>query len=101
MRKYAALTALGIALITMLALTVTASLTPANAGLGCPGNSDAAVTAYAHMFGVSRSLVLESCCSIQCGRDAIQRVGRADRDDKKYQACLSKCVNAAEAARRH
>jgi hypothetical protein len=31
MRKYAAATALGITLITMLALTVSASLTPANA----------------------------------------------------------------------
>jgi hypothetical protein len=51
MHKYAAATALGIALITMVALTVSASLTPANATAVCPRSSDT-VTTGAHMWGV-------------------------------------------------
>jgi hypothetical protein len=83
----------------MLVLTVSASLTPANAGLGGPGNSDAAVTARAHMFGVSRCMVLENCCSIQCNKDAIRRSHTETRtsNSEKSPSCISTCVNAFEA----
>ena len=88
MHKYATATALPIALnITMLALAVSASLTPANARSIVCGNYGAAGI-YCH-------------CSKQCVRDAIRDHAPVSRmfDDKKYQACEAKCVNAAEAAR--
>jgi hypothetical protein len=97
----------------MLTPTVSASVTPANAGggfcgnygiqgVGCPGNSDAAVTARAHMFGVSRSLVLESCCFFQCNKEMNRRLNTETRtsNSEKSQACSAKCVNEFEARRR-
>ncbi len=79
MHKHAAVTALAIALnITM--------LTPAISGALCPADGPVG-RAYCH-------------CSPQCGRDAIRRHAIWPwYDDKKYQACLSTCVNAAEGAR--
>jgi hypothetical protein len=88
MHKYPALTALAIALnIMMLAPAVSASLTPTSAERWC-GNSD---TAVAHRNGISVPLALESNCICKCKGLAVE---------KEKQACLSKCVNAFEAARR-
>jgi hypothetical protein len=106
MRKYAAATALAIALtITMLALTVSASVTPANArGLG-PGPCRVdQVTAWAHMFGVSRSLMEEGYCFCQCNKDAMRRINTETPTSQRRpfldgSACTAKCVNAFEAAR--
>jgi hypothetical protein len=86
MRKYAAATATGIALITMLALTVSASLTPANAGGGrCPP--------YRFDDEPPRPVI--------CDLDAIRRGAPLMRlfDDKKHQECESKWVNWVEASR--
>jgi hypothetical protein len=78
MRKYAAATALVIALnITMLTPAVSAGLCPADGPVG---------RTYCR-------------CLNQCWVDAIRRYA-VGIDDKKYQACLSTCVSAAEAARR-
>jgi hypothetical protein len=90
----------------MLVFAVSASLTPANAGLACPGSSDAEVTAGAHRSGVSRSMVLKRCCIRQCWNDAMRRHFSTEApttlwnmfDDKKLQQCQSKCVNAFEAS---
>jgi hypothetical protein len=90
MHKCAAPAALAIALsITMLTLAVSASLTPANAGGGFCGNYGTQGI-YCH-------------CDRQCWADAFRRHAPLMTvfDDKKLQACLSTCVNAAEAARRH
>jgi hypothetical protein len=85
MNKYAAVTALAIAL-TMLTLTVSAALTPANAhNPGAPfcGNSQAALT-----------------CKCQAMRDyAHAAAGTLLALKTKWQACGSKWVNALEASR--
>jgi hypothetical protein len=88
MHKYAAPTALAIALITMLALAVLASLTAANAANGFCSNGP-----------VGR---IYCPCFRQCQRDAVHDHAPLSTifDDKKYRTCLSKCVNAAEATRR-
>jgi hypothetical protein len=89
MHKYAAATAL--ALITMLTLTVSASLTPANAGGGFCGN-----------YGIQG---IYCHCASHCWSDAghevaVTAAGAPWRAfEKKKQACVAKCVNAAEAAR--
>jgi hypothetical protein len=70
----------------MLVLTVSASLTPANARPLVCGNYGAAGL-YCH-------------CYRQCAGDAIRRHVLTRFDDKKYQACISTCVNASEASRR-
>jgi hypothetical protein len=75
MHKYAAATAL--ALITMLTPAVSAGLCPSDGPVG---------RTYCR-------------CLDQCVGDALRR-HTLSIDDKKYQACLSTCVNAAEAARR-
>jgi hypothetical protein len=101
MQKHAALTALAIALITMLTLAVSASVTPANAGV-CPRSADQA-TAWAHMFGVSPSLMLESYCFCRCYGDYVRRrinTETSTSNGTKLQACQSKCVNTFEASRR-
>jgi hypothetical protein len=86
MHKHAAVTAQSIALTTMLALTVSASLTPANAhNPGAPfcGNSQAALT-----------------CKCQEMHDyAHAAAGTLLALGKKWQACESKWVNALEASR--
>jgi hypothetical protein len=93
MHKYAAVTALTITLnITMLALAVSASLTPANAYQKLCGNEGP----------VGR---IECPCARQCEIDARRRgffdIYHANAGEvKKYQACLSTCVNKADAARR-
>jgi hypothetical protein len=104
MHKHAAPTALAMALtITMLTLAISASLTPANAaGIG-PGPCRAdQVTAWAHMFGVSPSFMLERYCFCQCWGDEMRRIHTETptSNAKKSQACGSKCVNAFEARRR-
>jgi hypothetical protein len=84
----------------MLTLVVLASLTPANSGSTlCPGSADT-VTAWAHMFGVSPSLAQEKYCSCQCWWDAMRRSQPLMSNNKNYQSCSAKCVNAFEAARR-
>jgi hypothetical protein len=72
----------------MLVLAVSASVTPANAPALVCGN-----------YGVAG---IYCRCADQCWWDAIRRPVRVYPmfDDKNYQACLSKCVNAFEAARR-
>jgi hypothetical protein len=99
MNKNAAATALAIVLTTMIALTVSASVTPANARPAppCPASPDT-VTAWAHIFGVSRSLSSEYYCMCQCWIDHARR--QYPLNDKKYQACSPKCVNAFEVSRR-
>jgi hypothetical protein len=88
----------------MLTLALSASLTPANAagaGVWC-----ADPTLFAHRSGMSVPLAVESCCQFQCLRDANTALaqeggwGLRREVDKKWQACLSKCVNAFEASRR-
>jgi hypothetical protein len=70
----------------MLVLAASASLTPANAGGGFCGN-----------YGAQG---IYCRCFNQCWRDLIRRHAIWPwYDDKKQQACLSTCVNAAEAAR--
>jgi hypothetical protein len=99
MHKYAAATAL--ALTTMLALAVSASLTPANARVW-PRSADQA-TGWAHMFGVSPSLMLESYCFCRCYGDYVRRrinTETSTSNGTKLQACQSKCVNTFEASRR-
>jgi hypothetical protein len=95
MHKYAALTALAIVLsITMLVLAISASLTPANAR--CPLTPPVPAS----------SLGMESYCICRCWGDAWRRHASTETpttlwtmsDDKKLQACLSKCVNAFEAS---
>jgi hypothetical protein len=86
MLKYAAATALAIALITGLTLAVSAPLTPANAGGGrCPPYR------FDH----------EPPGNKQCDLDAIRRGAPLMRlfDDKKHQECESKWVNWFEASR--
>jgi Spy/CpxP family protein refolding chaperone len=99
MRNYATATAL--ALITMLTLAVSASLMPANATHVCARSADQA-TAWAHMFGVSPSLMLESFCMCQCQRDAMRRFHTETQTSnaEKSSACSAKCVNEFEARRR-
>jgi hypothetical protein len=86
MHKYAALTALAIALITMLALNVSASLTPANARGVCR---------------CAQEMPRPASCQCGCAWDAIRRHAPLLTmfDDKKYQACLSNWVNWFEATR--
>jgi hypothetical protein len=96
MRKYAAATALVIALnITMLTPAVSAGCAPLN------GRSEALLSAARK--GISVPLALESYCFCQCGRDVVRRYAVAPAGtllalEKERQACLSKCVNAFEAA---
>jgi hypothetical protein len=72
----------------MLVLAVSASVTPANAGGGFCGN-----------YGIQG---IYCPCSGQCWADAFRRhvISMTVFDDKQLQACLSKCVNAAQAAQR-
>jgi hypothetical protein len=86
----------------MLALAVSASLTPANAGGPPPPCRPDQVTAWAHMFGVSPSLMLESYCFCQCNNDAGRRIHTETptSNHKKTMACNAQCVNAFEASRR-
>jgi hypothetical protein len=105
MRKYAAVTALAIAVsMTMLTPAVSyvagGSLVP----LSC-GSPDTA-RLWAPRRGISVPLALEEYCLCQCRKEALHNyytVGPAGAPlalDKKHQACIPKCVNAFEAARR-
>jgi hypothetical protein len=98
MRKYAAATAL--ALITMLTLAVSASLTPANAAWAAVWCADP--TLLAHRSGNSVPLAVEGCCLKQCSMEAwrLIRHGQVQEAEKKSPACNAKCVNAFEATRR-
>jgi hypothetical protein len=95
MHKYAAVTALAIALITTLALAVSASLTPANAGaIWCGGR-------YFHSGGSWPICLCLGRCRVDAGHDnAIAAAGARPAIETKRQACEAKCVNASEAARR-
>jgi hypothetical protein len=87
----------------MLVLAVSASLTPAANALGPPPPCRAdQVTAWAHMFGVSPSLMLESYCFCRCRVDAMRRSHTETQTSnfEKSQACGSKCLNEFEARRR-
>jgi hypothetical protein len=88
----------------MLTLALSASLTPANAALikWCSGNPDTAIFRRAAIRHISVPLALESYCLCQCGNEATHdHAALLTRfDDKKLQACQSKCVNAFEASRR-
>jgi hypothetical protein len=84
MHKYAAATALVIALITMLTLTVSASLTPANAQgrfCGC--------------YGKPRAFIFEMLRRCKPGAFCDLNVIPPD-----IRACLAKCKAEKEAARR-
>jgi hypothetical protein len=102
MHKYAALTALGIALITMVALTVSASLTPANAQRFCVSGSPDTARLWADRRGISVPLALEEYCFCQCAKDSNRRINTETPTSQrtKSMACYAKCVNAFEAARR-
>jgi hypothetical protein len=97
MNKYAALTALAIALITMLALTISASLTPANA---------------AHTFGLYMCNGADDWhpgplhCMGKCESELWNTAKLWDGTRNKpwscpplLQACITTCVTARKAAR--
>jgi hypothetical protein len=73
----------------MLALALSASLTPANARGGCPADGPVG-RIYCHC---SRQ------CTVHNPSVATTPVYRPFYDDPKWQVCQAKCVNAAEAAR--
>jgi hypothetical protein len=93
MRKYAALTALAIALITMLALAVSASLTPANAAATYCG-------VYFHSGGSWPICLCLWRCSVDAGTTTPLRPQGRPAIETKRQACEATCVNASEATRR-
>jgi hypothetical protein len=69
----------------MLVVAVSASPTPVSSRGFCGNYGVAGI--YCH-------------CIRQCDRDARHEPLLTRFDDKKYQACEAKCVNASEAARR-
>jgi hypothetical protein len=93
MRKYAAATALAIALITMLALAVSASLTPANAGVFYCDNV-VCVCQSKCRFPYPVRVPLPSqylACIASCGRtEGVEHLS---------QSALRARLNASEAAR--
>jgi hypothetical protein len=103
MHEHAAVTALAIALITMLSLTVLASLTPANARF----------TPYCGAR-INGAAGYQMCgrCTHQCYPPPIGRNLAAERGCKpgafcdpgaippSIVACMATCVNASEATRR-
>jgi hypothetical protein len=96
MHKYVALAALVIALnIIMLTLSVSASLTPANAAaISCGGR-------YFHSGGSWPICLCLGRCRVDAGHDyAIAVAGARPAIETKRQACEAKCVNASEAAQR-
>jgi hypothetical protein len=121
MRQYAGATALAIALITMLALTVSASMTPANAGWGIPKLHEEACDAWAHGL---RVWAIRCHCNFECRRQYSSTVtlpcashdvanwsmtgalqGRHEGlcdvrvvPSEPTDACFAKCVGAKNAA---
>jgi hypothetical protein len=114
--KYAALTALAIALnITMLALAATASLTPANANSPVAPSNEADCDAWAHGW---RKYAIGCHCQSQCTRQYNytvtvrcwpwqaaywQQRGRHEGlcdvtrvSFEPYRACFAKCVASAK-----
>jgi hypothetical protein len=92
MRKYAAAIALAIALITMLALTVSASVTSANAGSVWCGPS------YFHSGGSWPICLCQGRCGFDAKHDyAIAPAGARPAIEKKQRACEATCVNAKQA----
>jgi hypothetical protein len=93
MHKYAAATSLAIALITGLALTVSASLTPAN-GAG-PGGPIPPFTCKGGGHG----------CMWKCENELWSTLSDGTRNKPGscpplLQACIARCVKAVEATRR-
>jgi hypothetical protein len=97
MHKYAALTVLALALITMLTLAVSAALTPANAkGFGYGPHC------FARIYGVAGYRICAQCIH-QCRYGSLQHCKPGAFCDYSVippdvVACMAICVNAKETA---
>jgi hypothetical protein len=94
MNKYAAVTALVIAIITGLALAVSASLTPAHANVGLLFKCCAGIYPGPHYYDCNSNCLTEVWNTIKLWDGARNPPGRCP---PLLQACITTCVKAKEA----